>query len=238
MMTAECVDEALATVMSEQPDVLISDIGLPGQDGYDRSVRYAPFPPAAGGDIPAAALTAYAHPEDRLRALRAGFDLHIGKPVAPEDLIATVKTLVGTRQARRFTANGKAHGNSRPRVLVIDDDDGIREALHTALTEEGYEVLTAADGFEAIEQLRVAHAQLILLDLSMPRMDGVEFRKYQRSNPELASIPTVVITAVDRGRERIAPYEPDGYLHKPLHIDRLVDLIERFVSPKRASAEG
>jgi signal transduction histidine kinase/DNA-binding response OmpR family regulator len=88
---AASVAEALARLAEETPDALVSDLGMPGEDGYSliRQVR-------AKGDarIPALALSAYVRPEERTRALLAGFDLHIGKPVEPSDLAAAVRSLV------------------------------------------------------------------------------------------------------------------------------------------------
>jgi PAS domain S-box-containing protein len=90
---ASAADEAMALVESDRPDVLVSDIGLPDEDGYDliRRVRAV----YSGRDLPAAALTAFARTEDRKRALLAGFQTHIAKPVDPVELTAAVASLAG-----------------------------------------------------------------------------------------------------------------------------------------------
>ena len=84
---------ALDELRAWKPDVLLSDIGMPDGDGYDliRSVRG--MPPAEGGAIPAGALTAYARAEDRRRALVAGYQMHVPKPVEPAELAAVVANL-------------------------------------------------------------------------------------------------------------------------------------------------
>jgi PAS domain S-box-containing protein len=87
------VSEALEVLSEVKPDVLVSDIGLPLLDGYDLIRRVRSLPAHEGGAIRAVALTAYAHAEDRRRALRAGFDLHLGKPVEPDELVSCVATL-------------------------------------------------------------------------------------------------------------------------------------------------
>ncbi len=91
--TADTAAAALAEIRSGKPDVLISDIGLPGEDGYDliRKVRALPHDEGAG--IPAAALTAYARAEDRRKALDAGYMMHIPKPVEPAELVAVIANL-------------------------------------------------------------------------------------------------------------------------------------------------
>jgi CheY-like chemotaxis protein len=72
---------------------LISDIGMPGQDGYDLIRQVRALPASHGGSVPAAALTAYAFAEDRRRALNAGFSMHIPKPVEPSELVAVATSL-------------------------------------------------------------------------------------------------------------------------------------------------
>ena len=100
VLPASTAREALSIVRGESPDVVISDIGLPEMDGYDfiQHVRRENVP--AHG-IPAIALTAYARTEDRMRALRAGFQAHMAKPVEPAELIATVASFVELTGAER-----------------------------------------------------------------------------------------------------------------------------------------
>jgi CheY-like chemotaxis protein len=92
--TASSAEEALALLESLQPDVLVSDIGMPGTDGFELISKVRALPAKRGGRIPAIALTAYARVEDRLRALRSGFQMHVPKPVELTELIAIVANLV------------------------------------------------------------------------------------------------------------------------------------------------
>jgi CheY-like chemotaxis protein/anti-sigma regulatory factor (Ser/Thr protein kinase) len=85
----------LKALQESQPDVIISDLGMPGEDGYSLIKKVRALAPEKGGRIPAAALTAYARVEDRMRVLRAGFQIHIPKPVEPAELIAVVANLSG-----------------------------------------------------------------------------------------------------------------------------------------------
>jgi len=87
-------DEAMAAMQQRRPDVLVSDIGMPGRDGYELVRCMRALPRDRDGRVPAIALTAYASSEDRDRALRAGFDLHLAKPVESAELIAAVARLV------------------------------------------------------------------------------------------------------------------------------------------------
>jgi CheY-like chemotaxis protein/anti-sigma regulatory factor (Ser/Thr protein kinase) len=95
--TVSSAHEALDVLEKERIDVLLSDIEMPGTDGYQLIRELRLRPSQQGGSVPAAALTAYARTEDRLRALRAGFQLHLSKPVQPAELITVVASLAARR---------------------------------------------------------------------------------------------------------------------------------------------
>lgn len=90
---AEAVKALSCATNGSRPDVLVSDIGMPGEDGFDLISRVRAMGPERGGDIPAIALTAYARPEDRARVLAAGFQRHVAKPVEPSRLALAVASL-------------------------------------------------------------------------------------------------------------------------------------------------
>ncbi len=92
---AASVTQAMELVTQFQPDVLVSDIGMPVEDGYSLIRQIRALNPDEGGNIPAIALTAYADSEDRLLALQAGFQTHMPKPVNPEELVAVVTSVAG-----------------------------------------------------------------------------------------------------------------------------------------------
>jgi len=85
--------EAMSILQTQKPDVLIGDIGMPEMDGYQMIKRIRSLPAAAGGEIPAIALTAFSRVEDRRRALLAGYQYHVGKPVEVSELTATIATI-------------------------------------------------------------------------------------------------------------------------------------------------
>jgi CheY-like chemotaxis protein len=99
--TATGAPQALDTIASEKIDVLVSDINMPGMDGYELIQRVRAMAPEQGGRIPAVALTAYARAEDRMRALQSGYQTHVPKPVEPAELEIVVATL-----ARSFKGYG------------------------------------------------------------------------------------------------------------------------------------
>jgi CheY-like chemotaxis protein len=93
--TASSAAAALEAMAEELFDVLIIDIGMPEEDGYALIAKVRALDEGRGGRIPAAALTAYAGEEDRIRAHRSGFQIHVPKPVEPSELIAVVARLAG-----------------------------------------------------------------------------------------------------------------------------------------------
>ncbi len=93
VFAAASTAQAIALVQENQPQILLSDIGMPGEDGYTLIRKLRSLPPEQGGQIPAAALTAYTRTEDRILALAAGFQMHIPKPIDPRHLIDVVGQL-------------------------------------------------------------------------------------------------------------------------------------------------
>jgi CheY-like chemotaxis protein len=93
--TAASAAEALERLQAERPDVLVSDVGMPGEDGHSLMRKVRALPASRGGETPAVALTAYARPEDRIKAVLAGFQHHVTKPAEPVELITMVASLAG-----------------------------------------------------------------------------------------------------------------------------------------------
>jgi signal transduction histidine kinase len=111
-------------------------------------------------------------------------------------------------------------------ILIVEDDTDIRETLSGLLRGEGYDVGTCANGREALDRLRAGpEPDVILLDLMMPVMDGWQFRVQQKSDPRLASIPVLAISA--DATPKAAAIDADAYLKKPVDYDTLLATIER-----------
>jgi CheY-like chemotaxis protein len=121
-------------------------------------------------------------------------------------------------------------------VLIIDDDAGIRQLIALYLGHKGVASISAANGQEALEQLQAVAVppDFILLDLMMPVMDGASFRHAQRADPQLASIPVVVMSAAENIDIQAPALTADAYLPKPIDFDSLAALIERYSSHSRA----
>jgi CheY-like chemotaxis protein len=114
-------------------------------------------------------------------------------------------------------------------ILVVDDDADIRESLEVLLQLHGYRVALAGDGVEALAWLRGgAHPCLILLDLMMPRMNGVQLRHELAADPQLAGIPIVVITGAGAYAQAKAVELDAQILRKPFDLRTLLATVQRF----------
>jgi CheY-like chemotaxis protein len=123
--TASSAAHAVEVLEAWGPDVLVSDIGMPGGDGYALNGRVRALASERVRRIPAVAVTAYARPEDRLRILSAGFQAHLSKPVDPAELVALVASPVRSHRerrsgprffrARRLPKLGPSAARTRPR---------------------------------------------------------------------------------------------------------------------------
>jgi len=115
------------------------------------------------------------------------------------------------------------------RILVVDDDESLRELLRMHLAAAGYEVSTAADGISAGYHVLKAPPDLILSDVNMPHMDGFEFVAALKADKSLPDIPVIFLTSVEDGDHRGKELGAVGYLTKPVRADRLLELVAQHV---------
>lgn len=115
-------------------------------------------------------------------------------------------------------------------VLIVDDDQGVRSLLVDIVEDEGYIPVPVANGRDALAQLTSGSPRpsLILLDLNMPVMSGWEFRAAQQSDPAIADIPVVVLSADRSVLQGAVTINAVDYLPKPIDFDRLLALLQRF----------
>jgi CheY-like chemotaxis protein len=116
-------------------------------------------------------------------------------------------------------------------ILVVDDDDSIRELMTIILESQGYEVETAEDGAEALERVRRGSPpSLVLLDLMMPGMDGIAFLRELRSDDDLSGVPVVVISGDQRATHRLGRMDVQDCMMKPIELDDLLQTVPRFTA--------
>ncbi len=113
------------------------------------------------------------------------------------------------------------------KIMVIDDSQTIRRTAETLLAKEGFTVVTAQDGFEALAKIADHHPDLIFVDIMMPRLDGYQACALIKANPRFASTPVIMLSSkdglFDRARGRIVG--SDEYLTKPFTRDELIGAV-------------
>lgn len=114
-------------------------------------------------------------------------------------------------------------------LMLVEDDLDVAEAMLDVLVDEGYAVDHACNGREALEMLRAHEGEplLILLDLMMPEMDGAQFREQQLSDPRLAHIPVVVLSADRQGAQTARELGASDFAAKPIRPEQLLSIVER-----------
>ena len=181
VMRAATAEEGLARAAKRRPQLITLDIFLPAMDGWEFMRRLKADPKLA--DTPVVIITVS---EDLDRGLALGARRVLQKPFVREELVAALAGLVDARP-----------DGEPARVLVVDDNVKAVELLATALEAEGYRVMRAYGGAEAIEVARSARPDLVILDLMMPEVSGFEVARALRESEHTARIPILVLTAKD-----------------------------------------
>jgi len=130
---------------------------------------------------------------------------------------------------------------AKGKILVVDDEIYIVHILDFSLGMEGYEVLTALDGEQALEKARAEHPDLVVLDIMMPKLDGYETCKMLKADPKTKDIPVILLSAKGRNVDQKVGFEvgADDYITKPFSPRKLVERINAILgqtSPNRMQA--
>lgn len=131
-----------------------------------------------------------------------------------------------------MTATAVGGATPRDAILVVEDDPDVAEMLAEILELNGYSTVTVGNGQEALDKLRRAASlpRLILLDLMMPVMDGMQFRAAQQSDPKLADVPVILVSAHVGVRQLATELRAVGWLQKPVDLDTLLRAVSSAIS--------
>ena len=223
------MEAALAGLADAAADVLVSDIAMPGGDGYALLAEVRRREGGSGRRVPAIAMTALARSEDRVRALTEGFDRHLAKPVEPEHLLGVVAEV-----APRKEPPAGGNGTRGCDVLVIEDDRDSGQGLKALLETGGFRVDVAHDGEEGIRMALSAPPGVALVDLGLPGLSGYEVAARLRRETNGRPLVLIAVSGYEEEEHRKQAFESgfDAYLVKPVRADQLEQVLDERV--KRA----
>lgn len=130
--------------------------------------------------------------------------------------------------ARTRTANGRDSGGAT--ILIAEDHPDSREALGALLEAFGFEVLLAVNGLEAVELARTSQPDLILMDVMMPALDGLEATRRIRGFPETRHIPIITLTALDQAEDKARDAGANDFLAKPINSGVLFSKVTNWLT--------
>ena len=164
-----------------------------------------------------------------------------GRVVVILDLLALLRTQVTAKPGVEvLDSRDESNQSDVPTVMVVDDSVTVRKVACRFLEREGFQVITARDGIEAMQLLQEQRPDIMLLDIEMPRMDGFEVARQIKTSEELKSIPIIMITSRtgEKHRQRALDIGVEGYLGKPYQEEELLEVMSTFMGvSEEASVE-
>jgi len=140
-----------------------------------------------------------------------------------------------SRQA--LNSEGRTFSSWRPTILVAEDSADSREMMQVLLETKGYQVVAAHDGVRALEEAIRTRPDLLLLDLELPKLDGLSVTRNLRLRPNFKDVPIIIVSGHDPSRFRQEALEAgcNDYLLKPINFDRLHELLDRVIAGRPRS---
>lgn len=205
------LDAVVKSEAESQPfDAVVLDIRMPVMDGFSTATALR----QRGFSAPIIAITADALRGDREQCLAAGCDAYMNKPIVGHALLQKLHRLIGSK--------------TRDRILIVDDSRDAADALSALLDVQGFETQTAYGGASALEMIEVFSPDVVLLDISMPGMDGYQVAEEIRKRPVGEGIVLIALTGhdseEDQRRSHTAGFE--HHLTKPVSINKLLGILQ------------
>lgn len=222
-------EEALMLARRHRPDLILMDLRLPDLDGL--AVTRALKANAATTQSPVVALTAFAMEGDREKALQAGCDAYITKAIDTRDLPIALRRYL-TQQREKGVSRAMEKGI---RILVVDDHEQNLTLMQVMLRRSGYEAVLAGNGEEALRLVEADPPDLVILDVMMPGMDGIEVCRRLKDHEATRLIPVVIMTALDQLEDKIRGIEAgaDDFLTKPVNQSELMARVRTVLRLKQ-----
>ncbi|MDM8535519.1 response regulator [Desulfobacterales bacterium HSG17] len=241
IMTAISGKEGLDTIHSTKPDAVILDLMMPGMDGFEvlKKIRSIPWT----AELPVLVLTAKELSQDEREFLnQANIRQLVQKGnLNKEQIIDCVKNLVRKKSLKEEKQeliskhlplkSGKSeHTKKNKTILVVEDNPDNMLSILSILKDSDYECITAEDGENAIHMAKEYHPDIILMDIQLPVLSGLDATKQIKADQNLAQIPIIALTAkaMKGDRENILSAGCDDYIAKPLDPDMILERIKNW----------
>jgi two-component system NtrC family sensor kinase len=215
--TALCATAASArdTLSRQGFDLIVLDVVLPDADGVELLAELKSAPQTQG--VPVMLLSSEDEVRDRVRGMKTGADEYLGKPYLQSQVLSRARELL-------LRSKGAAGGMLGPRrILTVDDSPSYLQVLSEELRQEGFDVVCAESGVEALELLAVQSVDAILLDCQMPELSGRETCLRIKASPAWRDIPLLMLTALQKQEAMIESINAgaDDYITKSENFDEL-----------------
>lgn len=204
-------------------DIIFMDMELPKLSGIEATKLIR----QQQADIPIVAMTANAYAEDRARCLEAGMNDYISKPLRREGILNMI--------ARYCGENYSSRSATVQRILIVEDDEALRKIMHKQMSKRfaNAALRLAGDGVAACVQLGSFRPHLMVMDVSMPNMDGPAVVNYLRSSPDFSALKIVVVTGLDQSDTRVRNLRAMGVnriYQKPLRLEDFLNDMQELLN--------
>jgi len=205
---------AIELAKKEKPDLITLDIIMPNMDGFQvaKAIKEDPLIK----DIPIIILSVLSQDKKKFTQ---GIADYISKPFKPDELVAIIKEALEKTDTSVKSKN----------ILVVDDDPDVIDIITLSLKDKKFKLVSANNGVEALEKLKIFIPNLIITDINMPKMNGYELIKHLKKDSKFNYIPILVLTGTyisKKDKERGLTLGATKYLTKPFAIEALIEEIE------------
>jgi PAS domain S-box-containing protein len=229
---------AVEAVVRFDPEVIILDLLLPHLSGWEVLTQLKANP--ATQHIPVLVISVV---DERSRALQLGASEYLVKPISRKQLQSTLSKIFASAPQRSSHAAlvvMPEEERQLPLILLAEDNEANISTVIDYLQIHGFRVGLARNGIEAVQMARQDKPELILMDIQMPEMDGLEATRRIHGDADLANIPIIALTslAMPGDREKCLAAGARDYLTKPVSLKKLVNIIAQYISPSNSQLEN